>query len=123
MQHSAATVVTLVGPDAAALLPSLARAGRVRVVTVDPELPSLERAVAAQRGAGGAGASLAVHDADPLGEVAEAWIRLFDGTGAVGEFEVAVAAALQRWRSGAIELPDYYLLLGPDDWEPTRRHW
>lgn len=123
VQHSAATVVTLVGPDTAQLLPSLGRAGRVRAITVDPDLPSPERAVAAQLGTGGAGASLAVHDADPLSEVAEAWIRLFDGTGAVGELEVAVAAALQRWRSRAIELPDYYLLLGPDDWEPTRRHW
>lgn len=123
VQRSAATVVTLVGPEAADLLPSLGRAGRVRVVTVDPDLSPLERAVAAQQGAGGAGASLAVHDADPLAEVAEAWIGLFDGTGPRGELEVVVAATVQRWRSRMIELPDYYVLLGPDAWDATRRHW
>lgn len=122
MQRSSSTVVALVGPGAHALVPSLGRVG-VRAVSVDPALPPLERAAAAQQGSAGAGATLAVHDADPLAAVVDAWVRLFDGTGAVGELEVSRSAAIARWRARAIELPDYYLLLGPDGWEPTRRHW
>jgi len=55
--------------------------------------------------------------------VAAAWARLFDGTGMVGELEVARAAVVQRWRAGAFDLPDFYVLLDPDGWDPTVRHW
>lgn len=123
MQRSAATVVALVGPGADGLVPRLGQAGRVRAVSVDPALPPLERAVAAQQGTAATGATLAVHDADPLAAVVDAWVRLFDGTGAAGELEVARAAVVARWRARAVELPDYYLLLDPDGWDPTRRHW
>jgi hypothetical protein len=40
-----------------------------------------------------------------------------------GDLEVAIAETLQRWRARAIELPDYYLVLDPDTWEATRRHF
>jgi hypothetical protein len=122
MQRSASTVVTLVGPGAHDLVPSLGRVG-VRAVAVDPDLPPLERAAAAQQGSTGAGSAVAVHDADPLVAVADAWVGLFDGTGAAGELEVARGAAIARWRARAVELPDYYVLLDPDTWDATRRHW
>lgn len=123
MQRSSATVVALVGGGTAELLGGLGRAGGVRAVSVDPALEPIERAVAAQRGTTGAGAPLAVHDADPLAAVVAAWARLFDGTGAVGELEVARVAVVQRWRAGAFDLPDFYVLLDPDEWDPTLRHW
>jgi hypothetical protein len=37
--------------------------------------------------------------------------------------QVAVADTLARWRARTIELPDYYLVLAPESWAPTRRHW
>lgn len=123
MQRSSATVVALVGAGSGELLSGLARAGGVRAVAVDPALDPIERAVAAQHGTAGAGAALAVHDADPLAAVAGAWARLFDGGGAIGELEVARAAVVQRWRAGAFDLPDFYVLLDPDGWDPTLRHW
>jgi len=64
-----------------------------------------------------------VHDADPLAAVATAWVRRFDEQGPFGELEVAVAETLARWRVGSIELPDYYVVLGADQWGATRRHW
>jgi hypothetical protein len=30
---------------------------------------------------------------------------------------------LARWRTRAIDLPDYYLVVDPAGWTPTRRHW
>ena len=56
-----------------------------------------------------------MHDADPLGAVADAWVRRFDEDGPVGELEVAVTETLARWRVGSIELPDYYLVLDAGD--------
>ncbi|MDF2742604.1 MAG: hypothetical protein K0S88_3974, partial [Actinomycetia bacterium] len=64
-----------------------------------------------------------VHDADPLALVADAWTRRFDEQGPAGELEVAVADTLARWRSRAIELPDYYLVPDAESLPTTRRHW
>jgi hypothetical protein len=36
---------------------------------------------------------------------------------------VAVADTLARWRTRAIELPDYYLVLDAESFTATRRHW
>ena len=64
-----------------------------------------------------------VHDADPLAEVGSAWVDRWDGAGDVGRLEVAVQAVLQRWRAGTLELPDYHLVVAPDDLSRTARHW
>jgi hypothetical protein len=55
--------------------------------------------------------------------VADAWVRRYDQQGPPGELELAVSDTLTRWRARTIELPDYYLLLDPASWDPTRRHW
>jgi hypothetical protein len=64
-----------------------------------------------------------VHDGDPLAAVAGAWARRFDGLGPVGELEVAVSETVARWRARSFDLPDYYLLVDPEEWDATRRHW
>jgi hypothetical protein len=58
-----------------------------------------------------------------LALVADAWVRLFDAEGPAGELEVAVSETVARWRRRAIELPDYYLVIQPEEWAPTRRHF
>jgi len=60
---------------------------------------------------------------DPLGAVADAWVRLFEDGGPIGELEVATADAVARWRARSAELPDYYLVTGVDGLSDTRRHW
>ena len=47
----------------------------------------------------------------------------FDQQGPAGELELAIGDTLTRWRARTMELPDYYLLLDPASWDPTRRHW
>lgn len=94
MQRSSSTVVCLVGA-----------------------VPESVRAVL------GAHTTYLVHDDDPLGDVADAWTRLFEESGPIGELEVAAAETVARWRAGTTELPDFYLVTGVDDLTPTRRHW
>jgi hypothetical protein len=55
--------------------------------------------------------------------VADAWARRYEGLGAAGELEVAVAETLARWRARALDLPDYYLVVDPEALGPTVRHW
>ncbi len=117
------TVVALVGERAPECLEALRGAANVRVVRPDPQEPPLERAMAAYRTAAGTHVPYLAHDADPLGPVADAWVRRFDEQGLVGELEIAVSETLQRWRADSIGLPDYYIVLDADTWELTRRHW
>jgi hypothetical protein len=123
MKGVSTTVIALVGEQAPACLEALARAANVRVARPDPEQAPLERAAEAYRVAKGMHAPYLVHDADALEVVADAWVRRFDQQGPVGELEVAVSETLARWRADTIDLPDYYVVLDPDSWEVTRRHW
>jgi hypothetical protein len=123
MQRISTTVIGLVGEGARASAERLGRAPNIRVELPDPAAPPLERAVAAWQAATGTQLPYLVHDADPLALVADAWVRRFDEQGPAGELEVAVRETVGRWRAKAIELPDYYLLLDPGSWGPTRRHW
>jgi hypothetical protein len=40
-----------------------------------------------------------------------------------GALEGAVAGFLARARAGSLGLPDHYLALDPDGWDPTARHF
>ena len=123
MQRASTTVIGLVGDQARACAQALQRAPNIRVELPDPGAPPLERAATAWEAATGAHLPYLVHDADPLAAVADAWVRRYDEQGPAGELEVAVADTLARWRARTIELPDYYLVLDPESWAPTRRHW
>lgn len=128
VQRAATTIVALLASPGAAdavgkALVGPAAPGRVRVAAVDRRLAALDRAAAAQAQLSGAGSTIGVHDADPLAAVSAAWARLFDGEGAAGELEIAVGAALGRWRARQVELPDFYLVVDPEAWDVTRRHF
>jgi hypothetical protein len=127
VQRISTTVLGLVGSPAAARLRELTgrlgEHGNVRAVLPDADEPPLDRAVAAWRQAAGAHVPYLVHDADPLAEVAAAWVDRWDGAGDVGRLEVAVQAALQRWRAGSLQLPDYYLVVGAEELPATARHF
>jgi hypothetical protein len=122
VQRIQSTVVVLVGTSPA-IYDALATASNVRASRSDENAPPLDRAVDAWSKARETRVPYFVHDADPLAEVEQAWTRRYEGEGAAGELEIAVAATLARWRNGAIELPDYYLVAGADAWPATRRHW
>jgi hypothetical protein len=122
MQRLSTTVVAVVGGDSD-LLEQVTGAANVRTLRTDPDAPALERAVAAWNQATRITAPYAVNDADPLAAVADAWVRRFDQLGPAGELEVAVAETLARWRARSLDLPDYYLVVDPEDWSTTRRHW
>lgn len=123
MQRVAATVIAVVGAQARQAAGALGQAANVRAVLPEVDAPPLERARAALSEAAGASSPYVVHDADPLAQVVDAWVDWYDGQGTRGDLEVAVAGVVARWRAGAVEMPDYYLLLDADGWPVTRRHW
>ncbi len=123
VQRVATTVIAVVGPEAGACAAALGAAANVRAVVPDAEGAPLDRAVSAWREAQRAHIPWLVHDADPLAGVADAWSATFDQQAGRGALEVEVAAAVARWRARSVELPDYYLVLDPESWPATRRHF
>ncbi|HEX2047531.1 MAG TPA: hypothetical protein VHF27_07190 [Acidimicrobiales bacterium] len=116
------TVVAVVaGEDRSPL--ATVRAANVRVLPAGDAAPPVERAAKAWEQARRTNVPYLLHDADPLAWVADAWARFFDGEGAVGDVEVAVSETLARWRAHSLDLPDYYLVVDPEELAPTRRHW
>jgi hypothetical protein len=116
VDRHATTVVAVVGARARSTLESLRGRANVRVVLADdPETP--------WRLAAGTSVPYLVHDADPLAAVADAWVRCFDEAGPAGELEVGVADVVLRWRARAVGLPDYYLVVDPEELPATLRHW
>ncbi|MDH4075440.1 MAG: hypothetical protein OEY41_08110 [Acidimicrobiia bacterium] len=134
MKRLATTVVAVVGDEAEACLRALAGAANVATVAVPAEPPPDDpwtRAQEAWRRTVRSKARFTVHAVDPLAEVGDAWAAGFDlvapgaagSSGARGRLEVAVAGTLARWRADTIGLPDYYLVLAPDDLPSDLRHW
>jgi hypothetical protein len=70
-----------------------------------------------------ASATYVVHDSDPLAQVRDAWVDYFDEAAPVGGLEVAIEGTIRTLRAETAVLPDYYIVLEPQDMPPTRRHW
>ena len=115
-------MIAVVGDAAARCVERLGTSTNVASLVPEAGEP-LDRAVDAWSDATRVHTPYFVHDADPLGAVADAWVHRFDEQGPIGELEVAVAATLARWRAGSIELPDYYVVLDAERWGATGRHW
>lgn len=122
MQRISTTVVALVGADEVTTS-SIRQKDNVALCQPDPSAAALDRAVTAWELARRTRIPYFVHDADPLVVVANAWAAYFEGTGPLGELEVAVAETVARWRAGSLELPDYYVVSSPEEWPPVRWDW
>jgi hypothetical protein len=122
-RRTSTTVVAVVGDGARACVERLERSANVATLVPDADDAALDRAVVAWSAATRIHTPYFAHDADPLGAVADAWVRRYDEQGPVGELEVVVTDTIARWRAGSLDLPDYYLVLDAETWGPTRRHW
>ncbi len=115
---STGTVVAVVGTasdDALATLDGLPGVEALALHGSDPGVAS--RRIAA------AGTPWVVHDADPLEHVAAAWIELYEERATLGTLELEVETALARFEAGDAIMPDYYIVLDPEEAEGTWRHW
>jgi hypothetical protein len=71
----------------------------------------------------GAHTAYVAHDRDPLEHVAAAWVEFFDDQGTLGTLDVEVQTTATALRRGEAALPDYYLVLDPEDLPVTWKHW
>jgi hypothetical protein len=128
VRRNSSTIVVLVGPAPAEVLAAVGRS--MNVALYRPEAPASRASAASPGGgnglaaaaealqrAGRASSPYALVDADPLAAVAARWREMWDVARQPGPaaFEQEAAQALAAWRAGQFELPDYYLVLAPDE--------
>lgn len=118
MRRLNSTMVVVAGEEAAKIVSGLDGLHNVRAISRGERSPAEVAALA-----GRSVATYVVHDADPLREVGDAWVGLFDGAEPVGGLEVAIESALAGLRTDRLTLPDYYVVLDPESMPVTRRHW
>jgi hypothetical protein len=128
VRRNSSTIVVLVGPAPAEVLAAVGRS--MNVALYRPEAPASRASAASPGGgnglaaaaealqrAGRASSPYALVAADPLAAVAARWREMWDVSRQPGPtaFEQEAAQALTAWRAGRFELPDYYLVLAPDE--------
>lgn len=117
------TVITLVAGDAQTVEDLLEKLERRHLHNVDAVSLRSEDARDAAPRLLSSHATYIVSDADPLEHVAAAWVEFFDSRSTLGTLEIEVERAVEQLESGAVVMPDYYLLLDPEGLEGTWRHW
>ncbi|WP_210507078.1 hypothetical protein [Naasia sp. SYSU D00057] len=117
MERANSTTLVVVG-GSASLLEDLDRLPNVRAASLAgrPE-------TAVKSFVEGARTAYVAHDRDPLEHVAAAWVEFFDDQGTLGTLDVEVEATSGALRRGEASLPDYYLVLDPEDLPVTWKHW
>jgi hypothetical protein len=118
MEHTASTTVVIVGDEADAALRSLHGLANVQAESLHG-LPDDEAA----RLASTAQALYLVHDRDPLEHVAGAWTEFFDDQVTLETLQLEIERAIDVLDSGDVAIPDYYVVLHPEELPMTRRHW
>jgi hypothetical protein len=109
MRRGSSTVVALVGDIDADLLLHLDRPSNVSVI--QPPEPGLEASFETFARAGRHATPYAVVAADPLEELAAEWRKMWTVGSPDNLFEERAGEAIAAWRSGRLEMPDYYLVV------------
>jgi hypothetical protein len=118
MEASASTTLVVVGEEATSAIHALEGFANVRAASFEG---ASDDEVA--RWSATAAAPYVVHDHDPLGHVAAAWVEFFDDQSTFGVLELEIERAVEAAERHAISVPDYYVVLHPEELPITWKHW
>ena len=68
-------------------------------------------------------APFVVHDRDPLGHVAAAWVEFYDERSTLGVLQLEIEQVIEQVARHRIRVPDYYVVLEPESLQGTWMHW
>ncbi|QEO13771.1 hypothetical protein FLP10_04545 [Agromyces intestinalis] len=121
MEPPVSTTLVVVGDEAATAIHALERFPNVRAATFG-DAPDASDADVSRWSAAGA-KPYVVHDHDPLGHVAAAWVEFFDDQSTFEVLELEIERAVEASARRAIHVPDYYVVLHPESLPTTWKHW
>ncbi|MDF2443641.1 MAG: hypothetical protein JWR01_1844 [Subtercola sp.] len=115
------TTLVLVGRESNRALGSLGRLANVRASSFPDESDISNEQVS--RWVSQSDTPYVVHDRDPIGHVASAWVEFFDNQATLGTLDLEVDRAVTGLATGDLSLPDYYIIIEPEALAPTWKHW
>ncbi|ANJ26161.1 hypothetical protein [Agromyces aureus] len=118
MEAPGSTTLVVVGDEASQAIRSIERFANVQAASL-AEASDDEVA----RWSASASAPYVVHDHDPLGHVAAAWVEFFDDQSTFGVLELEIERAMDAAGRREISVPDYYVVLHPEGLPVTWKHW
>ncbi|MCD5348028.1 hypothetical protein PX701_12130 [Agromyces sp. H3Y2-19a] len=118
MEAPSSTTLVVVGDETASAIHALERFANVRAASL-PDASDAEVA----RWSSGSDAPYVVHDHDPLAHVAAAWVEFFDDLSTYGVLELEIARALEAAGRHDLSVPDYYVVIHPENLPVTWKHW
>ncbi|WP_350347594.1 hypothetical protein ABIQ69_13260 [Agromyces sp. G08B096] len=121
MEPTTSTTVVVVGDEAPTAVRSLSGFANVRAASFHDRADASDAEVA--RWQSGATAPYVVHDHDPLGHVAAAWVEFFDEQVTLGVLELEIERAVAAAERRQMAVPDYYVVIHPESLPVTWRHW
>ncbi|MGX5696765.1 hypothetical protein ACWKWP_11255 [Agromyces soli] len=121
MEAPGSTTLVVVGDEAATAIHALEGSANVRAAAFGRELEASDAEVA--RWSATAPTPYLVHDRDPLGHLAAAWVEFFDDRATYGVLELEIERAVEQASRHALAVPDYYVVLHPETLPVTWRHW
>lgn len=121
MDGSPSTTVVVVGDDVRAAIAPLEGLLNVHAASFRDHPDASDADVA--RWSAASTAPYVVHDRDPLGHVAAAWVEFFDEQVTLGVLELEIDRAVEAAERHLIAVPDYYVVVRPETMPITWRHW
>ena len=118
MEAPASTTLVVVGDAATSAIHALEGFANVQAASL-PDATDVEVA----RWSATSAAPYVVHDHDPLGHVAAAWVEFFDDQSTFGVLELEIDRAMEAVERHAMNVPDYYVVLHPETLPITWKHW
>jgi len=121
MEGPPSTTLVVVGDEAPAAIRSLTGFANVRAASFHDVPDASDEDVA--RWSAHSSEPYVVHDRDPLGHVASAWVEFFEEQITLGVLELEIDRAVEAAERHLIAVPDYYVVIHPEALPATWRHW
>ena len=118
MEAPGSTTLVVVGEESATAITALDGLANVESATF---LDATDAEIA--KWSATSAAPYVVHDRDPLGHVASAWVEFFDDRATLETLQLEIALTVRAAARHEISVPDYYVVLRPETMPTTWMHW
>ena len=121
MEAPGSTTLVVVGEEATTAITSLAGLPNVETASFAAMTEATDAEVVTWTNT--SHAPFVVHDRDPLGHVASAWVEFYDERSTLGVLQLEIEQLVDAVDRHEIRVPDYYVVLEPESLRGTWLHW
>ncbi|GGI43827.1 hypothetical protein BCL57_000156 [Agromyces flavus] len=121
MEGPGSTTLVVVGDESTSAIDSLAGFANVESASF-AEMPDATDAEVVTWSST-SHAPFVVHDRDPLGHVASAWVEFYDERSTLGVLQLEIDQVIDQVARHQLRVPDYYVVLEPESLQGTWLHW